>query len=177
MILFIGDKALYDFVHEIVPDVTYDLPIEQADKLIVCDCSDSALQAVRAANLINIPILGILGGYQAVADALGARYEMAESCQEGKQELAVLDTGSALFKGLETVVRICRGTPAAVIDTALPPELDCIARAETGEVLAFSNRQVQNLGESIFAINIHLVSNLTPAGAKIIENFINIKVR
>lgn len=174
MILFIGDKALYDFVHEIAPDVTYDVPIEQAEKLIVCDCSDNALQAARAANLINIPILGILGGYQAVADVFGARYEMAENCQEGKQELAVLDTGSALFKGLETVVKICRGTPYSVIDTALPSEFDCIARAETGEVLAFSNRQVQNLEESIFAVNIHLVSNLTPEGARIIENFINI---
>ena len=99
---------------------------------------------------------------------------MTENCQEGKQEMAILDTGSALFKGLETVVKICRGTPSAVIDTALPPGLDCIARAETGEVLAFSNRQVQNLEESIFAVNIHLVSNLTPEGARIIENFINI---
>ncbi len=175
MILFIGDKALYDFVHEIVPDVTYDVPIEQADKLIVCDCSDSALQAVRAAILINIPILGILGGYQAVAEVFGARYEAIDNCQEGKQEMAILDTGSTLFKGLETVIKICRGTPTAVIDTALPTELDCIARAESGEVIAFSNRQVQNLEESIFAVNIHLVSNLTPDGAKFIENFINIK--
>lgn len=174
MILFIGDKALYDFVHEITPDVTYDVPIEQAEKLIVCDCSDSAIQAVRAAILINIPILGILGGYQAVAEAFGARYEDIDTCQEGKQEMAILDTGSALFKGLETVIRICRGTPAAVIDTALPADLDCIARAESGEIIAFANKHMPDLEGSIFAVNIHLVSNLTPDGGRIINNFINI---
>lgn len=175
MILFIGEKALYDFVHEITPDVTYDVPIEQADRLVVCDCSDSAIQAVRAAILINIPILGILGGYQAVAEAFGARYEDIDTCQEGKQEMAILDTGSALFRGLETVVKICRGTPAAAIDTALPSGLDCIARAESGEVIAFSNKHMPGLEGSIFAINIHLESNLTPDGRGIIKNFINIK--
>ncbi len=174
MILFIGDKALYDFVRNITPDVTYDVPIGQADKLIVCDCSDSAIQAVRAAILINIPILGILGGYQAVAEAFGARYEDLDTCQEGKQEMAILDTSSTLFKGLETVIGICRGTPAAVIDTALPSDLDCIARSETGEVIAFANKHMPDLEGSVFAVNIHLFSNLTPCGGRIINNFINI---
>lgn len=174
MILFIGDKALFDFIHDITPDVTYDLPIERADKLIVCDYSDTSVQAVRAAILINIPILGILGGYQAVAEALGAKCEPISTCQEGKQELAILDTESSLFKGLETVVKICRGTPTAVIDTALPADIGCIARAETGEIIAFSSKHMSELEGSIFGVNIHLVSNLTPNGENIIQNFINI---
>ena len=67
MILFIGDKEIYDFISSITPDITYDIGIESADKLIVCDSSDQAVAAVKAAMLINIPVLGILGGHNAVA--------------------------------------------------------------------------------------------------------------
>ncbi len=174
MILFIGEKALYDFVLEATPDVTYDIAIESAEKLIVCDCSDAAVAAVRAAILINIPVLGILGGYQAVAEALGARCETVESCAEGRQEWAIANNNSAIFNGMEKVIKICRGTPIAVIEATLPSELDCIARAETGEILAFESVTSQGMSCNIFAINLHPASGLTPDGAGIIENFVKL---
>lgn len=175
MILFIGEKALYDFVCGITPDVTYDIGIEAAEKLIVCDCSDAAVAAVRAAILINIPVLGLLGGYQAVAEAFGARCESIETCAEGKQEWAVVDTDAKVFDGLEKVIKICRGTPVAVIEAALPSELDCIARAETGEIVAFVNYSAPEIPGNMFAVNLHPASGLTPDGAKIIENFIKLQ--
>ncbi len=174
MILFIGEKALFDFVYETTADVTYDVAIEAAEKLIVCDSSDAAISAVKAAILINIPVLGIHDGYRAVAEALGARCETLENCAEGKQELAIIDNNSALFQRLEKVIKICRGTPIAVIETALPSELDCIARAETGEVLAFECYTAPGISSNIFAINLHPASGLTPVGADIIRNFVNL---
>ena len=63
MILFIGDKDIFDFISAITPEITYDIGIESADKLIVCDSSDQAIAAVRAALLINIPVLGCLRSY------------------------------------------------------------------------------------------------------------------
>ncbi|MBQ7793607.1 MAG: hypothetical protein IJ366_03720 [Clostridia bacterium] len=175
MILFIGEKALYDFVCTKTADVTYDIGIESAEKLIVCDCSDAAVAAVRAAILINIPVLGILGGYQAVAEGFGARCEMLENCAEGRQEWAVTDNSSPIFSGLEKVIRICRGAPVAVIEATLPAELDCIARAETGEIIAFASYCAPNIQGNIFAVNLHPASGLTPDGGKIIENFINLQ--
>ncbi|MBS7298358.1 MAG: hypothetical protein KIG65_04690 [Eubacteriales bacterium] len=174
MILFIGEKALFDFVYEITPNVTYDVAIESAEKLIVCDASDAAVAAVKAAILINIPILGIHDGYRAVAKAFGARCETLESCAEGKQEWAIIDNNSAIFCGLEKVIKICRGTPVAVIEAVLPSGLDCIARAETGEVVAFENFTAPGISSNIFAINLHPASGLTPVGADIINNFVNL---
>ncbi len=175
MILFIGEKALYDFVCTKTPDVTYDIGVEAAEKLIVCDCSDAALAAVRAAILINIPVLGILGGYQAVAEGFGVRCEMLESCAEGRQEWAITDTSSPIFKGLEKVIKICRGTPIAVIEATMPNDLDCIARAETGEIIAFQSYCTPDIQGNIFAVNLHPDSGLSPDGGRIIENFVNLK--
>ncbi len=175
MILFIGEKALYDFVCTKTPHVTYDIGIEAAEKLIVCEYSDAALAAVRAAILINIPVLGILGGYQAVAESFGVRCEMLENCAEGRQEWAVTDTSAPIFEGLEKVVKICRGTPVAVIEATMPHDLDCIARAETGEVIAFQSYCAPDIQGNIFAVNLHPTSGLTPCGGRIIENFVNIK--
>lgn len=174
MILFIGEKALFDFVYEITPNVTYDVAIENAEKLIVCDSSDAAVAAVKSAVLINIPVLGIHGGYQAVAEALGARCETLESCAEGKQEWAIIDNNCAIFRGLEKVIKICRGTPVAVIEAAMPSELDCVARAETGEILAFECFTAPGISSNIFAINLHPASGLTPVGADIIKNFVDL---
>lgn len=168
MILFIGDKEIYDFISSITPDVTYDIGIESAEKLIVCDSSDQAISAVRAATLINLPVLGILGGHNAVASACQLRFENCESCSEGKQEFAILDTSSPIFKGLETVIKICRGNPTVLIPAALTGGFDCTARAETGEIVAFASQE-----SKIYAVNFHLSSGLTPDGKRIIKNFID----
>lgn len=167
MILFIGDKEIYDFISSITPDVTYDIGIEAAEKLIVCDSSDQAVSAVKAATLINLPVLGILGGHNAVASACRLRCETCESCSEGKQEIAILDTSSPIFFGLETVIKICRGNPTALIPAALTGGFDCCARAETGEIIAFASEEA-----GIYAVNFHISSGLTPDGKKIIKNFI-----
>lgn len=169
MILFIGDKDIFDFISAITPEITYDIGIESADKLIVCDSSDQAIAAVRAALLINIPVLGILGGSNAVATACQLRFETIENCSEGKQEYAVTDTGCPLFHGLEKVIKICRGNPSAILETSLSAGFDCIARAETGEILAFSEAD-----SGVYAVNFYLSSGLTPDGKRIIKNFIDL---
>ncbi len=175
MILFIGDKVLYDFIHAKTPDLACDIGVEAADKLIVCEYSDNALAAVRAAILINIPILGIVGGFQAIAESFGVRCEMLENCAEGRQEWAITDTASPIFSGLEKVVKICRGTSLAPIEAAMPNELDCIARAETGELIAFESYCAPGVRGNIFGINLYPNSELSPCGERIIENFINFK--
>lgn len=174
MTLFIGEKELFDFVCDISPDITYDIGVESADKLIVCDSSDASVAAVRAAHLINIPVLGILGGYQAVAAAFGARCEPLDNCAEGKQEWAVIDCSSPVYTGLESVIKICRGKPVAVIEATLPPELDCMSRAETGEIIAFRSITSAETHGDIYAINYYPASELTPDGRSVIENFIKL---
>lgn len=174
MILFFGEKSLFDYIRTFTSDITYDTGIESAQKLIVGEATEAAAAAVRAAVLINIPVLGILDGYQAVCSAYGGRCEQIGTCSEGKQEWAVIDTASPIYRGLESVIKICRGKPIAIIEATMPAELDCISRAETGEIIALRNVTAPDTYGSVYAINYYPSSELTPNGDHIIKNFINL---
>ena len=173
MILFSGDKDLYDFIYNIDTDISSEISISEAQKLIVSDYSLNAISLIRQADELNIPVLGILDGYQSVAEAFGADCIPLENCAEGKKELAILDTSIELFKGMAHVTSICRGNPYQIDEERIPPELDCVSRAETGEIIAFCKKNT--LGKpAIFAVNYYLNSSLTENGDKIIYNFLNI---
>lgn len=171
MILFFGEKEQFDYIKTITADITYDIGIESAEKLIVCEFTEASVAAVRAAVLINIPVLGILDGYQAVCAAFGGRCEAIDTCPEGKQEWAVIDATSPIYVGLESVIKICRGKPIAIIEAAMPAELDCMSRAETGEIIALRNFTAPKTYGNVYAINYYPSSELTPNGDHIIKNF------
>ena len=175
MILFIGDELTYNFTKKIAPDISRDVKIEHAEKLIISNSSDEAILALKAALLINIPILGILDGYRIVSESFSTRCEEIETGGEGKMEMVILDNSSAIFKGLEKVIKACRGTSLSVIEANMPKELLPIARAETGEIIAFSAYTTPEIEMNVYAVNLHLESKLTPEGEKIIKNFIAIE--
>lgn len=171
MVLFVGEKGLFDFIYEICHDVTYDVGVEEAEAVIIGDASDTAVAAAKAALLINLPVLGILDGYRVLAQLAGGRCESLEGCAEGRQEVCVLDCKNPIFDGMQSVIRICRGKPEALASEALPPDICPAARGEDGEIVAFSSAD----RAGFFAVNFYINSNLTPEGGKIIENFMKIK--
>ena len=175
MILFIGDDLVYNFIEKITPNLSRDIKIENAEKLIVADSSIDAILAVKSALLINIPVLGILDGYLAVSEGFSTRCEEIETGGEGKMEMVILDNDSTIFKGLEKVIKACRGTSLSVIEANMPKELLPVARAETGEIIAYSAYTTPEIEMNVYAINLHLESKLTPQGEIIIKNFINIE--
>ncbi len=170
MVLYLGDKELYDFMSGLCDDISTELPAENAGSLIVAEYSHNAVSVVRAAVDKDIPVLGVLDGYRTVVEAYGGECIPIENCPEGKQELAVLDTTIPIYKGLEHVMSICRGNPSAADEERLPPELDCIARSEAGDIIAVSDAE----HKSVFAVNYYLNSSLTRGADKIIMNFLNL---
>lgn len=173
MILFLGDSELYDFAYNIYPDISRDLPLFETDKLIVAEYSHNAISVIRQADEMGIPVIGILDGYRSVAEAFGADCIPLENCSEGKQELAVFDTSVSLHTGLGRVETICRGNPYTIDEEKMPPELDCIARAETGEIISFCKiDSSENI--KVFAVNYYVNSTLTQCGNKVLENFLNL---
>lgn len=170
MVLFLGDKELYEFLLNIDKDISSETDVLDADKLIVSEYSYNAVSVIRRAAENNIPVLGILDGYLSVIEAFDGECIPAEKCPEGKQELAILDTSVPIFKDLGHVVSICRGRPSALNEENIPPLLDCIARAETGEIIGVIKKDSNN----IFAVNYYLNSALTEDGQTVILNFLNI---
>lgn len=173
MILFLGDKELYDFISGLYPDISYEISAEEADKIIIADHSHNSVSVVRYAEDNKIPLLGILDGYKTVAEAFGADCIPCESCSEGKQELAVLDTESPIFFNLGHVTSICRGDPSALDEETLPPELDGIARAETNEIISFCKKNKDGTS-NIYAVNFYINSPLTLCAQQVLDNFMNI---
>lgn len=173
MILYLGDREMLEYIRGIYPSISNEISFEEAEKIIISEYSHTTVSCVRRAEEYKIPLLGILDGCRSVAEALGAECVPVENCSEGKQELAVLDTDSALHKGLGHVTLICRGDPSALDEEALPPELDCIARAESGEIISFCKKEA-DFAPYIFAVNYYLNSPLTQHGDTILKNFIEL---
>ncbi len=173
MVLYLGSQDIYDFIAQSGADLSTDAGGENIERIIIAENSENAIAAVKFAMDNQLPLLGILDGYQSVVTAFGGSCR-AVDCAEGKQEWAVLDTSAPIFQGFETVVKICRGNPVALDEEAKPQELDCIARAETGEILGVRN--VLDGGEygHIYGINYYIHSSLTANGFDIIDNFLNL---
>ncbi len=170
MILYLGDREMLEYIQSIYPGVSSEISIEEADKIIISEHSHATVSCVRYADENGIPLLGILDGYKSVAEGFGADCIPVETCSEGKQELAVLDTSAAIHENIGHVTLICRGDPSALDEETIPPELDCIARAETGEIISFRKKNTDG-NSNIYAVNYYLNSPLTQCGDIIIKNF------
>lgn len=169
MILFSGDKELFEYIYNMHSELSTEISVFDAEKIIVSDYSLNTIALIRQADELKIPILGILDGYQSIAEAFGADCIPLENCAEGKQEFGVLDTNCPLYNNLPHVSSICRGNPYQIDEERIPPELDCIARAETGEIIAFYKKST-----NIFAVNYYINSSLTSHGDKVISNFLKL---
>ncbi|GEM_PF-2892767 len=175
MVLYLGGQDIYDFIAQSGAALSTDAGGENIERIIIAENSENAIAAVKFAIDNNLPLLGILDGYQSVVTAFGGTCN-AVDCAEGKQEWAVLDTSAPVFRGFETVVKICRGNPVAIDEAARPTELDCIARAETGEVLGVRNVLAGGEYGHIYAVNYYIHSSLTSNGFDIIDNFLKLNV-
>lgn len=173
MILYMGDLPQFDYLLSLNAPVAYSNNLSEAEKVIITEYSEQAVRTISEALLINIPILAVLDGFKSLVQAFGGRCEDIK-CAEGKQEFAVIDDNSPIFKGLETTVKICRGKPVGILEAVMPKELDVIARSGNGEILAVSNLIADGKCGNAFGINFYIASELTPCAKDIIKNFLDL---
>lgn len=118
----------------------------------------------------RIPILGICLGHQAVCEVFGAKVTYAKRLMHGKQSLVVLDTDSALFRGMKKEITVARYHSLAA---ELPMDLDTLrvtARTYDGEIMAVEHEKYP-----VYGVQFHPESVLTPEGYRIMENFLGKK--
>lgn len=173
MVLYLGERALFDYLLSLNIPISYSNNVSDAERIIISEYSDNAVRIVKEALLVNIPVLGILEGVKSIVSAFGGRFEDIE-CAEGRQEFAVVDTDVPIFRGLETVIKICRGKPFGILETVMPAELDAISRSGNGDILAVCNLIAPNRHGNIYGINYYFASGLTPDAKQIIKNFLTL---
>ena len=115
------------------------------------------------------PILGVCLGHQAICAAFGATVTYAKQLMHGKQSLTKLDKSCELFEGLEDKELVARYHSLAADETTLPEDLKIVAQTEDGEVMA-----VMAEGKRLYGVQFHPESVLTPNGAKMLRNFIEL---
>ena len=117
----------------------------------------------------KMPILGGCLGEQGICEAYGATVGYAKELMHGKQSLTKIDTTSRIFAGLPEKVLVARYHSLAVEADTLPEKLKVIAKTEDGEVMA-----VEDTEYPVFGLQFHPESIMTPDGAKMLRNFMEI---
>ncbi|NLM11060.1 MAG: aminodeoxychorismate/anthranilate synthase component II [Clostridiaceae bacterium] len=116
-----------------------------------------------------VPILGVGLGCQAICEVFGASIVPSKRLMHGKQSNIHIANGSSVFKGLPPIIQAARYHSLMVKKESLPDELLVIAEAEEGEVMGVKHRDY-----GIFGLQFNPESILTPHGAVIISNFLQI---
>ncbi len=117
----------------------------------------------------RIPILGVCLGHQAICESYGAVIAPAKELMHGKKSNISLIPDCPLFAGLDQEIEGGRYHSLIAVEETIPDCLRITARADNGEVMA-----VQHVTYPVFGMQFHPESILTPAGKKIIENFLKI---
>jgi anthranilate synthase component 2 len=117
-----------------------------------------------------VPILGICLGHQAICETFGASIVLAKQLLHGKQSSIYIANGSPVFKGLPPVIQAARYHSLIAKRDSLPDDLLVIADDDNGEIMAVKHRDYE-----IYGLQFHPESILTPQGAVIMKNFLNIR--
>lgn len=117
----------------------------------------------------RVPILGISLGHQLICELFGASIVPAKRLMHGKQSDIHIANGCCIFKGLPPLIQGARYHSLIVQRDLLPDELLLIAEDDEGEVMGVKHRDYQ-----IYGLQFHPESILTPKGAEIMKNFLQI---
>lgn len=114
-------------------------------------------------------LLGVCLGHQAICKAFGGEVTYAKTLMHGKTSRALLDVRSPLFSGFPPQIEVARYHSLAAPAERLPACLRVIAETADGEVMAVQHREYP-----IYGVQFHPESVLTPQGAAILKNFLEV---
>jgi anthranilate synthase/aminodeoxychorismate synthase-like glutamine amidotransferase len=117
----------------------------------------------------GIPILGVCLGHQVIASCFGSRVGRCRRLMHGKAS-PVIHNGTGLFRGVDSPFLAGRYHSLCVEPDTLSPTLRVTARCGLdGTIMALEHRSLP-----LYGVQFHPESILTPAGKKILSNFLSI---
>ena len=119
--------------------------------------------------VIRNPLLGVCLGHQAVCEVYGGTVTYAKALMHGKTSRAEVVGRHPLFTGMPDYFDVGRYHSLAVVPETLPDELEILAVADDGEIMAVGHKE-----KAVYGLQFHPESILTPNGPDIIRNFLRI---
>ena len=116
----------------------------------------------------RVPILGVCLGHQAIGEAFGGNVVRATTVVHGKASEIVHD-GKSIFRDLDSPFRAGRYHSLIVERESLPACLEVSAETRDGVIMGLRHRE-----KRIEGVQFHPESILTPAGKKLLRNFLQL---
>ncbi|WP_028475955.1 aminodeoxychorismate/anthranilate synthase component II [Nocardia sp. CNY236] len=132
------------------------------------DRAGASIDLVRSCAAHRVPLLGVCLGHQAIGAAFGARVTRAPELLHGKTS-AVFHSGVGVLAGLPDPFTATRYHSLTVLEDTLPPEIEVLARTESGIVMAMRHRTLP-----IHGVQFHPESVLTQGGHRMLANWLGI---
>jgi len=127
-----------------------------------------SIPVVHEAVRLNVPLLGVCLGHQAIAEAFGATVAHAEELMHGKTSLVTHDD-STLFDGVPEQFNATRYHSLAVVNETVPKELVVTAHTPGGVIMGLNH-----ISAPVFGVQFHPESVLTEGGYQMIANWLEV---
>ena len=116
-------------------------------------------------------ILGICLGLQAIVTAYGGNLVNLKEVRHGKQtEVTIIEPDEKLFNGIQTPFKAGLYHSWAASELDFPDELQITAIDADNVIMAVKHRKLK-----LRAVQFHPESYMTPAGRKMLENWVKMK--
>jgi anthranilate synthase component 2 len=117
---------------------------------------------------VDLPILGVCLGHQAIGQAFGGQVIRAKTLMHGKTS-QVTHNGTGLFEGVPSPFTAARYHSLAVRLESLPDSLLATAWTEDGEIMGMAHRT-----RPIHGVQFHPESYATEHGHRLLANFLRL---
>ncbi|HEX8783139.1 MAG TPA: aminodeoxychorismate/anthranilate synthase component II [Steroidobacteraceae bacterium] len=114
----------------------------------------------------RIPVLGVCLGHQSIVEVFGGKVVRAARLMHGKTSLVRHDART-VFAGIPQPCEVGRYHSLIAEPAHLPAVLEVSARTDAGEIMAVRHRTL-----TIEGVQFHPESILTPAGPRLLGNFL-----
>ncbi len=187
MILLIDNYDSFSYnLYQLIGEISADIKVVRNDKITIDEIKnlspshiilspgpgrpENAGIIIDVVKNINVPILGVCLGHQAICAAFGAKITYAKNLMHGKQSEIICDNDSAIFKNLPMRFLVGRYHSLVAEGLTMPEDLKITARAlNDNEIMA-----VQHKTLPIYGVQFHPESILTPQGKTILKNFLEV---